>query len=316
MSVPAPRLILTLAVALFATTLTACGAEQDGADARAPVATGSPSAETIAQARRDAEQAADRWEADYAADKPRSLVIRGGMPIQVGNWESGNHAFKVALGDGCFAPPAPGVLPRTPVDGEVRWADGVVQRRPATAPLQGYGTSVPPELKSRCGTTQSPRLTVTSVSAATRTVQTTEGEATVPAWEIAFADTSVRVIGLAVTDDPWPDPGRPMQSVDTAIVAGDGRTLTVGFNGSPDGPGPCGSDYLPVAVQRDKVVAVAVVGISKPGPTVAEDGVRIACSTILASRTVTITLDAPLGNRALIGTAGLPLRPPPTRPTG
>ncbi|MFF7245826.1 hypothetical protein ACFZBU_18190 [Embleya sp. NPDC008237] len=318
MSVPAPRLIVTLAVALLAATMTGCDAKHDdgaGAGAAAPAATGHDVDEAVARGRRDAEQAADRWEAERAADKPRSFVVRGGLPTQVGNWEPNNQAFKLALADGCFAPPAPGVLPPTPVDGEVRWADGVVQRRPATAPLQGYGKSLPAELKSRCGTAQSPRLTVTSVSATTRTVQTTEGAATVPAWEITFADTSVRVIDLALTDDPPPDPGRSIESASTATVGADGRTVTVGFGGSPDGPGPCGSDYRPVAVQRDRVVAVAVVGIRKPGPTVAADGVRIACPMVMASRTVTITLDAPLAGRALIGAAGLPLLPPPTQST-
>ncbi|MEU0934943.1 hypothetical protein [Embleya sp. NPDC005971] len=316
MSVPAPRLVRTLVIALFATAVAGCGAERDGdvSAGRPPGQTGDESAEAGARAQRDAEAAADRWEADRAADKPRPLLVRGGLPVQLGDWEPNNHAFKVSLGDGCFAPPASGVLPPTPPDGEVRWVDGVVQRRPATAPLQGYGRSVPTELRSRCGTAEAPRLTVTSVSATTRTVQTTEGPATVPAWELAFADTSVRVIGPAVTDDPWPTPGHPLDSADTATVGADGRTVTVGFGGAPDGPGPCGSDYRAVVVQRDRVVAVAVVAIRKPGPTVDRDGRRVGCPLMAASRTVAITLDAPLADRALIGTGGLPLHPPPTGP--
>ncbi|MGW1990849.1 hypothetical protein [Embleya sp. NPDC001921] len=314
MPVTPARLTLALAATLFATVLTACGAERDSADPSGPAHSGREPADTGAQARRDAEQAADRWEADHTTDRPRAFIVRDAHPTQAGNWEAHNHAFKVSLSDGCFAPPEPGVLPRTPVDGEVRWADGVLQRRPSRAPLQGFGASLPAESKARCGTAESPRLTVASATATTRTVQTTEGAATVPAWEIAFAGTSVRVTTLAVTTDPPPSSRGAFGSASTATVGADGRTVTVGFSGSPDGPGPCGNDYELVTVQRDRVVAVAPVTIPKPGPTADGAGHPLACPAIAAMRTETVVLDAPLGNRALIGTDGLPLAPAPTIP--
>lgn len=314
MPVTAARWTLALAATLFATVLTACGEERDAAGPGEPAPSGRAPADTGAQARRDAELAADRWEADHATDRPRAFIVRDPYPTQVGNWEVHNHAFKVSLADGCFAPPEPGVLPPTPVDGEVRWADGVVQRRPSTAPLQGFGASLPAESRARCGTAESPRLTVASAATTTRTVRTTEGAATVPAWEIAFAGTSVRVTTLAVTSDPPPSSRNALVTANTATVGTDDRTVTVGFAGSPDGPGPCGSDYELVTVQRAKVVAVAVVTVPKPGPTADDAGKRFACPAIAALRTETVTLDAPLGNRALVGTDGLPLAPAPTLP--
>ncbi|WP_331772008.1 hypothetical protein OG948_51525 (plasmid) [Embleya sp. NBC_00888] len=319
MPVTTARWALALAATLFATVLTACGEERDSAGPSGPTPSGpTPSgrapADTGAQARRDAEQAADRWEADHATDRPRAFIVGDPYPTQLGNWEAHNHAFKVSLADGCFAPPEPGVLPPTPVDGEVRWADGVVQRRPSKAPLQGFGASLPAELKARCGTAESPRLTVASATATTRTVQTTEGAATVPAWEITFAGTSVRVTTLAVTSDPPPSSRSAIASASSATVGADDRTVIVGFSGAPDGPGPCGSDYELVTVQRDKVVAVAVVTVPKPGPTAAADGRPLACPAIAALRTETVTLDAPLGNRALIDTDALPLAPAPAMP--
>ena len=80
---------------------------------------------------------------------------------------------------------------------------------------------------------------------------------------------------------------------DVVEVSADGPHLLVEFTGSPDPLGePCGADYSGEAVESD--LAVVVIIARHASVTFG------ACASIGATRTVTIALAAPLGDRAVL----------------
>ena len=83
-------------------------------------------------------------------------------------------------------------------------------------------------------------------------------------------------------------------------VSSDGRTLTIGFGGAPDSPGPCGGDYTVAAAESDTAVAIAVKMIphAASGP--------VACDLVAQERTVTVHLATPLHGRVLVDENGNP----------
>lgn len=259
-------------------------------------------------ARDEAARAADAWE--QAQKNPPAgpvFVVASPLSEQKGNWEPQNGAFKASLIDGCFEMRSGATVPPHPAQGEIRRADGTVFTRPFLAPQESFGRGVPPELRARCGTASTPKLPVTGISLTSGTVATTNGPATVPVWELTFEGTAVRGQAIAVTSDPAP-PRLPVSGMSGPVASGkvtlspDGRTVTISFFGSPDRPGPCGEGYTAETVQRAGVVVVAIVRHPREAPTG-----NVACTLEAAIRTVSVTLDAPLGSRALINTLGEPV---------
>ena len=99
---------------------------------------------------------------------------------------------------------------------------------------------------------------------------------------------------------PTPHPGRsPVGvAVDRVAIAPDGRTLTVGFSGTPrpqDNP-VCGRDYHGYAVQGTRTVGI-VVTVVEPVHT---GRIQTACSMLPVTRVVVLTLDQPLADRIVI----------------
>ncbi|WP_436771226.1 hypothetical protein [Yinghuangia sp. YIM S09857] len=260
-------------------------------------------------AREAAARAAEAWEQARATapSGPSFILTQSGID-QTGNWEADKGAYKAAFGNACFDMRPTATVPRHPAEAEIRRADGTVFTRPFVGPDKAFARSVPDAIRAGCGSPHVPFLPVTGVALTTGTVATSDGQATVPMWELTFEGTAVRGRATAVLSDPVP-PRLPMPGAGPSVgapngkatVSPDGRTVTVGFIGSPDVPGPCGADYAIEAVQRADVVALAVVAHAR-GP---QEG--MVCTAIGATRTASVTLDAPLGSRALIDAHGQPI---------
>lgn len=144
-------------------------------------------------------------------------------------------------------------------------------------------------------------LVITTVGWGTAGVETDRGTAQMSAWlfqaagvtgEFAYPglDPSAYWRGGLLPAGSGPGFG--------GRVSPDGRTLTIGFAGAPDTPGPCGADYTAVAAESDTAVAVAVKMIPHPASG------QIACTAVAQGRTVTVHLGAPLGGRVLVDENG------------
>lgn len=146
-------------------------------------------------------------------------------------------------------------------------------------------------------------LVIMTVRWATAGVETDRGNAQMSAWLFQAADVTGEFAYPGL--DPsayWHGgllpPGDGTGPGIGARVSPDGRTLTIGFGGTPDIPGPCGADYTAAAAESDTAVAVAVKTIPHPasGP--------IACPLLAQERTLTVHLAAPLGGRVLVDENG------------
>lgn len=258
--------------------------------------------------REAATRAADAWEQAQATQSGPAFVPVSGTVDQVGTWEPQNGAYKASLTNACLDMGRGATVPPHPAEAEVRRADGTVFKRPFLGPDQAFARHVPPSVRAECGKhPYPPFLRVTGITLTTGTVVTTDGPATVPMWEMTFEGTAVRGRAAALLSDPKPPrnvtpdgniSGPPLDYPGSqAAVSPDGRTITLTFVGAPDQPGPCGEDYTVESVQRVGVVALALVRHPRPEP-------GVMCTAIGASRTASVTLDAPLGSRALIGVQG------------
>ncbi|MFC0007352.1 hypothetical protein [Micromonospora siamensis] len=249
------------------------------------------------QLRQQARAVLDRY--DQAVRRsgggPRFVPV-GPPQQQLGDWELANGRNKNSLAAGEFAPVADLPTPPHPT-GSVIWNDGTRDTVPlvgAEATLAGFRAD-----GARCD--GCPPLRVTGARLTTLEVETTRGDATVPAWEYTLAGTAVRLVRAAVDPAatvqvpplPW-DPNSPsVQRIEKATTQRGGRTLTVSFTGAP-GPGsePCGVDYTAEAVQS--VSAVAVIVHAHPHSR------QGACPDIGAERIATVELAREMGERAVL----------------
>ena len=97
-----------------------------------------------------------------------------------------------------------------------------------------------------------------------------------------------------VSQPPW-DPGNPSSgtAIDAAKTSRTGTQLTVTFLGAP-GPAtePCGADYYAEAVESAEAVVVIVIA----QPHAANE----ICPLVGYTRTATLNLARPLGDRAVL----------------
>ena len=239
-----------------------------------------------------------RWADAVAAAGPSPVVLVGELTGQVGVWEpavgdNNKRALMAGLVEADASLPA-----TTPPDGEVRWQDGttapvaLISARQAVAAINA-GSPEP------CGDDCTP-LRVTGARLTTGPIETSRGSATGPVWDLMVDGTAVTVTRVAIADaiavelPAWnPDDPPVGVAIDSASVTGDGRQLTVAFVGAPlAGDQPCGEDYTAEAVESD--VAVVVIVTRHPHATIG------ACTAVGASRTATVTLAAPLGERTVL----------------
>ena len=178
--------------------------------------------------------------------------------------------------------------------GEVRWVD-----RRSSVPLISAAAAVERMRAAADGSCAGcAPLHLTHPRLGTMTIDTSRGSARVPAWIFAITGSAVRVAHpaiattamVSVTPDTEAAEGL---SIDSGTLEADGRTLTVSFTGrSAPASRSCGADYTAQAVESARAVVVIVYEHPAPG-----DG---ACAAVGAPRTATVTLAAPLADRAVL----------------
>ena len=274
-------------LALLALTLGACG------EAGAP--SGDSSDRLLSQAR----EALDRWDKAVAeAGGEQAFVPVGSLTGQVGTWEPDNGDNKAALAAGRVVTTGP-LSEDAPGPTQVRWADGTTR---AVTPVSAAEAlrQISADAAADCGGCAP--LRVTDARLTRGTVQTSRGPAEAPVWEFTVAGTAVRVTRVAVgrgeqvtvtppSWDPYHAPGGI--SIETATGTTGGRQLTVRFTGAPNPKSePCGADYSAEALES----TAALVVIVRAHP----HAVNETCASVGATRTATVQLAAPLGDRAVL----------------
>jgi hypothetical protein len=258
---------------------------------------------------RQAEEALARWaDAVAAAGGQQSFVPVGELTGQLGDWEAevGDNN-KMALMAGKIVVAA-NLDPTNPPDAEIRWDDGTTKSFPAISAAQALEDLRKAAPGSDCPECVS--LLATSARLGTARIQTSRGPATAPVWEFTLAGTSVVVTrvaiaagrGVNVTAPAWNPNDAPVGlSIESAAGSPDGMQLTVTFTGAPErADKPCGEDYTAEAVESATAIVVIVVRQT--------NGFLGACSAVGASRTATVTLAQPLGDRAVLEVQqGLPV---------
>lgn len=290
------RLPSALAAGLVAVLLAACGSVSGG-----PTGGGSPSPTMDEQDR--AQQAAQLlagFAAGQGASDSPGLALGDQLEEQDGDWEPAvGDNNKLAWATGHLVAVAP--LPAAPAKGKVLNGSGggvsttVIAARDALSAMTAR--------RSDCdGCTD---LQVTGAVLTTMDVQSSAGTVRVPAWRFSLEGTAVTLLrvavpasGLARTPVDWvPAPGDGLRAESFELSDGS-RRMTLTFTGAPDEPGACGADYRGQAYESERAVVVAVVQVPRE-----PSGQDIACAAIGAVRTVEVSLDRALGDRAVLSLA-------------
>jgi hypothetical protein len=253
----------------------------------------------VAKLRQQAHAELDRWAAAVAAaGGPSPVVPVGELTGQVGDWEPTAGDNKAALMVGLVV--AAASLPdAVPPDGVVTWPDGTTATVPVISAVEAVA-AIRSASPGPCGGCTA--LRITSARLTTGPISTTRGPATGPVWEFSIDGSAVKVtrvgVGrpITVVPPPW-DANNPPGGVRIDAASGTigGTQLTVTFTGAPDaGDKPCGEDYTAEAVESD--LAVVVIVFRHPHGSIFGE----SCSAVGATRTATVELANPLGDRAVL----------------
>ena len=256
-----------------------------------------PGATDPAAAHQRAQAVLAKWaDAVAAAGEHATVTPVGELTGQIGDWEEpvGDNN-KRALMAGMVASANP-LSDEAPPDGEVTWQDGTTTKVPLLAAQQAI---VAIENTAEAPCSDCSMLLVTDARLTSGPIQTTRGPATAPIWEFTLQGSAVKVTRVAIANPIVVAPDEVGSglglSIDSASGSVGGNELTVALVGAPDpGNKPCGEDYTAEAVESH----LAVVVIVTRHPHVAPLGE--ACSAVGARRTTTVTLAAPLGDRAVL----------------
>jgi hypothetical protein len=189
-------------------------------------------------------------------------------------------------------------LPTSGPETTVTWPDGSTVKRPLLTARQVFDGLV--QSKSTCeGADCARRLRVTGAKAATKTLPTSRGMATIPVWEFTIDGYTRPFVYAAVAPDQPPggsQDGRPAPEikglgpvVDWSGTSTDGLVLSARVQ-----HGSC-VDALPGQVYETKDV---VVLIGRIGPWKLPEGA--ACDAALRVTPAQFRLARPLGNRTVL----------------
>ncbi|MFE9688660.1 hypothetical protein [Micromonospora sp. NPDC005806] len=273
-----------------------------------------------------AAEVADAW-------RPGQAWRSGYVPLEDATVLTGDPGFtgeaKLAFSNGWFRDQIP-MPTATPPDGTIRFPDGTLRVPLVSAaeayaqmdkgdppPCDGRPAALPPTagtgLPKPGGPTIEPgpdgpvsspadtpcvQLTVTGMKMGSAPVRTSRGQAEVPAWLFTVEGMRVPVARLAVAppaigavpqgmggDRPLTGGLVTTQSLDAV----DGTRLDYRV-----GVGACDTGLTPLVLERDDVVVLGA-GVTPPtGP----------CTLQLVMKPVSVTLKAPLGDRAVLDVAG------------
>ncbi|HYK96252.1 MAG TPA: hypothetical protein VE011_10360 [Candidatus Dormibacteraeota bacterium] len=295
---PAPQVLIVLAIAAVAI---GCNGTLPFGSAGNVSAT--QAADRIHQQANDALQ---RWADAVRKSGGATISFVGDLTGQIGDWEApiaGNA--KLALAAGLVTAPTP-LSDETPSREKVSWVGGssidvdVLSAAAALANLVADGAG---------GCADCTPLVVTDANLATSLIETSVGPAQAPVWVFTLKGTAVRATRVAVdpsvTVEPPPynaDNPPVGVSIDHAVGKSDSRKLTVSFVGAvKGGDQPCGADYTAEAVESDLAVVVIIEEHLNP----AASG---SCDLVGHTRTASLTLNQPLGKRAVLEVRqGLPV---------
>ena len=298
--IPMPRAWVRLpAILLLLVSAAGCTVLQPGASGSAPA--GDP-------VHVQAQDALARWAAAAAKSGGATISFVGDQTGQIGDWEAAvGDNDKAALMAGLLVAPTP-LSDSRPDRSRVKWIGGdsidvdVLSAADALDDLIAAAAAS----GSECGDCRP--LRVTEANLATGIVETTQGPAEAPLWVYTIDGTAVRVTRVAVdpsiTVVPPPyNADRPPEgvSIDLAVGTAESTKLSVSFIGAPKtGDQPCGADYTAEAVESD--LAVVVIVTEHPNRAGA------SCPAVGKTRTASVTLEAPLGKRAVLEVRqGLPV---------
>jgi hypothetical protein len=216
---------------------------------------------------------------------PRPLVLTSDS---VAGPESGfaTTELKEAFFTGLFI--APSSLPTGP-----REASGypVISAADALELMRAEGTS------AQGAPTQPPPLVISDVRFGSSSFETDRGAVTLPAWFFSFDGVQYPAAVLAVAPSAeFHAPAATGGPGLSARLSADGRTVSIRFVGGPSGDGPCSVSYTVDQLESAHAVAVIVREMRRRS-----GGNAVNCTSIGYSREATIVLDAPLGNRPLVG---------------
>lgn len=236
------------------------------------------------------------WWANFPIDaSPRPLVLTGPEIVDpAGGFPDGDA--KLAYISGSFVLRA--TLPAKP---PIVRGQRLSTAAEALAELRGAGSG------KQAGPTPAP-LAITAARLDTAPFSTDRGTRTLPAWSFRFAGVAGPAFVLAVPPaDRWPHPGMPTGDVGgptSVTVSADGTRATLSFIGPAAGTEPCEAEYAADVSQGKTAVAISLRQLSSPHKLTAPN---IVCAGGGFSRTVTVSLQPPLGNRVLVDSRGVAL---------
>jgi hypothetical protein len=226
-----------------------------------------------------------------------------------GGFPSGQDKEDVSDGDLVFTGPAPSGAP----SGVVTWPGGSTMKVPVLSEARTFSELTSSRQCPSCATTP---LDVTAAKPTTLAVGTSRGIAKVPAWAFTLKGVSGPVVQAALAPGSYVTPGskgspsdvrlaalgKAFTGAGTAAVSADGRTLTLRLFG-----GPCDATWGGLATEADDAVVVGGWEVD-PNP-------NVPCAAIGISRTTTVRLSAPVGDRVIIdASTGQPVTPSPAIP--
>lgn len=276
----------------------------------APVPAGSrsaaPSAAPQDRIHVQAHDALARWAEAVDRSGGARISFVGDLNGQIGDWEEavgGNN--KLALLTGQIRATEP-LSDDAPGRKDVRWLDGASVSVSVLSAADTLAALVESATDTKCPDCQP--LVVTDARLATSLIETSLGPAETPVWVFTIAGTSVKVTRVAVDKSitvvppPWnaDDPPEGI-SIESAAGSADSKKLQVSFTGAVKArTEPCGADYTAEAVESS--LAVVVIVIER------RNGAPAACDASGRTRTAAVTLEAPLGERAVLEVRqGLPV---------
>lgn len=166
--------------------------------------------------------------------------------------------------------------------------------RPAAPPDGGSPTGGPDDAVGSGPAEDCIPLTVTAVELGTTTIRTSRGEATVPAWLFSIDELDAKLARVAVAPSavgtvpvapPLSGQTEPelVSAQDLTVVDGAGLTYRLGV-------GACDENIVPLVQEHDDLVVVGGAVTKSPG----------VCTDQLLLEPVSVTLDAPLGDRPVL----------------
>ena len=256
---------------------------------------------------RQAQDALDRWAQAVQDNGGSTITFTGELTSQIGEWEPAVATRdKAALLGGALVATNP-LSEERPGKREVRWTDGPKVDAQVLSAAQALEDLIA-DVAQPCE--DCTPLEITDANLATGLAETSSGPAEVPTWVFTIKGTAVRVTRVAVdgsvtvTPPPW-NADDPPEGLSIDLAAGDpgSRTLDVQFVGAAKGAeDPCGADYTAEALESDLAVVVIIHAIEH------DASAAQPCRSIGRTRTATVSLSGPLGERVVLeGRQGLPV---------